>query len=631
MCGISGIAGALPASIAQDAVRRMTAALERRGPDSDGVSCWAGAVLGHRRLSIFDLSAAGHQPMLSTDGTVGIAFNGAIYNFKALREELRAAGHTFHSDTDTEVLVEGYRAWGIDRLVARIRGMFAFAIWDDRANRLYLVRDRLGVKPLLYVLRDGAIAFASTVRALRAADLVGELDPQAVAQFLEFGYVPDERSIYRGAVKVPAATIVEWAGGSAAPTMRTYWTPPAAAEHTTESFDDVVDETERLLLAAVERRLQADVPVGALLSGGVDSSLVCWAMKTLGADITAYTVGTAGDPSDESGDATLTARDLGLRHRVLQLAGGEPGDARTLVAAYAEPFAVASALGMLRVSEAIAREGVKVLLTGDGGDDVFLGYERHRHLLHAQRLARRTPAAAAALWRATRGVVPMVGPARRAAHFADYVTGGLGAYLSAGEGLPGYARRGMLGERLRGATVAERRLPWSLDSARHVLTEYLEHDRRHQFVAEYMTKVDGATMHWALEARAPFLDQELWEYAAALPVDVRLRGGELKAVLRAIARRRIAPRVAEGRKRGFTIPVERWIATKWRGTVDAAFADSLLGREGWVRPDAVRRELAESARTGVATQRLWYLYVLEEWLRAERGESSPAAEAARAA
>jgi asparagine synthase (glutamine-hydrolysing) len=261
---------------AEKDVRAMTDALARRGPDAEGIESWDGATLGHRRLSIFDLSDAGRQPMLSPDGRVGVVFNGAIYNFPELRRELEGRGHVFRTRTDTEVLIHGYRAWGIDALLPRLRGMFAIGLWDAAARTLYLVRDRLGVKPLLYTVRDGRLAFASTARALRQAGAASEIDPGAVAEYLEFGYVTDDRSIYRGVAKVPAATVLEWRDGRMR--MRTYWQPPAHMDFA-GTFDDAVAETRRLLLQAVERRLQADVPVGALLSGGIDSSLVCWAMR----------------------------------------------------------------------------------------------------------------------------------------------------------------------------------------------------------------------------------------------------------------------------------------------------------------------------------------------------------------
>jgi asparagine synthase (glutamine-hydrolysing) len=623
MCGIAGLVGEPDGRAARATVETMVRALERRGPDGAGVETWDGAVLGHRRLAIFDLSEAGRQPMTSADGTVSIVFNGAVYNFLALRAELEARGRRFRSQTDTEVLVEGYREWGIDALVARLRGMFAFGLWDDAARRLFLVRDRLGVKPLFYAARpDGTLAFASTARALRRAGLAGGLDERAVAEFLEFGYVTDDRSIYEGVRKVAAANIVEWSerGGVSA---REYWTPPSAVEtdDAKVSFGEAVEETERLFLRAVEMRLHADVPVGALLSGGVDSSLVCWAVARLGGDVTAYTVGTPGDPWDETADARATAGELGIRHKVLDVSADDAPEVGELSAAYGEPFACASALGMLRVSRAVSSEAT-VLLTGDGGDDVFLGYPEHKHFLLAERLARATPTWAARAWLTARGRVPRVGPLRRAASFMNYAAGGLGAVACAHDGLPSYRRQGILGERLEDASVEQRRIEWSQESARSLLTEFLKYDRRTRFVGEYLTKVDGATMHHALEARSPFLDQELWEFAAALPYSVRLRGGTLKAVLRELARRRVGERVAVGAKRGFSIPVQRWVAGRWRAKVADSLRDSLVEQHGWVRSAAALKRLDESARRGWAPNQLWYVYVLESWLRREESEAS---------
>jgi asparagine synthase (glutamine-hydrolysing) len=607
-------------------VERMVQALKRRGPDSGGMHTWPRAVFGHRRLAIFDLSPAGHQPMLLEDGELGVVFNGAVYNFKPLREELERAGAVFRSRTDTEVLLWGYREWGIDGLVQRIRGMFAFALWDERRGALWLVRDRLGVKPLVYVKRAGTIAFASTVRALHAAGLVEELDANAVAEFLEYGFVSEEHVIYRGAQKVPAATIVEFVDGVV--TERRYWSPPAAGTAPAMSFDDAVAETERLLLAATERRLHADVPVGALLSGGIDSALVCWAIRSLGGDVTAFTAGTPGHEADETNDAVATARELGIAHEILPLSDEDESDVSTLVQAYAEPFACSSALGMLTLSRAVARSSAKVLLTGDGGDDVFLGYERHLMLRRIQDAARFLPAMSTSIWRSVRGVLPDAGAARRAKHFVDYLTGGLGAFLSGSDGLPGYRAAGILGPRLRESRIPARELPWSVAAARTLLRDYLAHDLRTQFVAEYLTKVDGATMHHAIEARSPFLDQELWEFASALPVETRLRGGVLKAVLRTLAERRIGPRVAAGRKRGFTIPVESWIAGRWHAQVESTLRDSTLSREGWVSESGIRAELSRARSGGEATRRLWYLYVLESWLRGEHRSNSRVTRAA---
>ncbi|MEP7198299.1 MAG: asparagine synthase (glutamine-hydrolyzing) [Chloroflexota bacterium] len=629
MCGIAGIAGFEEQRSAQAIVRRMMCALARRGPDGAGLEAWPACVLGHRRLAIFDLSAAGRQPMLTPDGQVGVVFNGAIYNFRALRHELEAHGCAFHSQTDTEVLLHGYRAWGIDGLVARLRGMFAFGLWDERVRKLFLVRDRLGVKPLVYATTpNNQLAFASTVRALRHAGLVSEIDEQAVVDYLEFGYVPDGRAIYAGALKVPAGAIVEWSPG-AAPRMRSYWTPPMVETDGGLSFAEAVEETERLFLRAVEMRLFADVPVGSLLSGGVDSSLVCWAIAKLGGDVTAFTVGTPGDPWDETTDARLTANALGIKHRVLELSADDAPAVAEQVSAYAEPFACASALGMLSVSRAVKGEAT-VLLTGDGGDDAFLGYPEHKHFYLAERFARRLPASVAHAWLANGRRLPRVGPLRRAASFLNYATGGLGAVACAHDGLPVYQQHNLLGERLRDATVEQRLMPWSHASGRQLLTEFLAYDRRTRFVGEYLTKVDGATMRHALEARSPFLDQDLWEFAARLPYDVRLRGGRLKAILRELARRHLGERVARGRKRGFGVPVQRWLAGRWRGAVEAALRDGLLAHAGWIQADAAIALLGRAAQTGWAPNQLWYIYVLESWLRHEQREAQVEAGAALA-
>ena len=612
MCGIVGLIGEPDPEVAKRLVRRMSDAIARRGPDDEGFEAWDGAVLGHRRLSIYDLSPAGHQPMVASDRASAIVFNGSIYNFPELRRELEANNHKFSSDTDTEVLLNGYCEWGIGGLVDRLRGMFAFAIWDDRLKKLLLVRDRLGVKPLVYSLREGRLAFASSVEALRAAGLEGDIDPQAVAEYLEFGYVTEQRTIYQGVSKVPQAAILEFSGGRVQ--QRQYWSLPEVNPAHPLSFEEAVEETERLLLQAVKRRLFADVPVGSLLSGGVDSSLVCWAIARLGGDITAFTVGTPGDPMDETPDALETARALQIEHRVLSAGADQPGEVNEMVSAYGEPFACASALGMLKLSRAM-KNSVTVMLTGDGGDDVFLGYPEHLYLWVSQRLAGSLPSPAAPLWRALRRALPRVGVLRRGVHFLDYATGGLGALTSGREGLPEYFHDELLGERLQGAAIEARQIPWSHESAKRVLTDFLSFDYRTRFVGEYLTKVDGASMHYALEARSPFLDQDLWEFAATLPYEERLRGRTQKAVLRELARRRIGPRVAEGRKRGFGIPVQRWVAGQWSETVEDRLRDSTLARDGWINSKAVMRLLEKSKQAGRAPNRLWYLFVLESWMK----------------
>jgi asparagine synthase (glutamine-hydrolysing) len=288
-----------------------------------------------------------------------------------------------------------------------------------------------------------------------------------------------------------------------------------------------------------------------------------------------------------------------------------------MTSAFAEPFAVQSALGMLRLSRTIRSAGIKVVITGDGGDDAFLGYDRHRLMQTVERVARFVPAAFGPFWRGARRLIPQTGALRRGTHFVDYVSGGLGAYLRAHNGLPVFRAHGLTGERLRDQIPRSRGEPFS-PSGRTLLTDYLRHDLRHQFVGEYLTKVDGSTMHYGLEARAPFFDHVLWEHAASLPYEIRLRDGQLKAVLREIARRQISDRVARGQKRGFSIPVERWLAGRWRRDAQTKLRDSILVSEGWVDGRALDRVLRDQRVEGLGAHHLWYLLVLEEWMRDAR-------------
>ena len=617
MCGIAGYVAPQRPHATEHAVRIMMNAMARRGPDAEGVAAWPGTTLGHRRLAILDLTAAANQPMLSEDGEIGVVFNGCIYNFLELRGELEKCGHRFRSRCDTEVVLHGYRQWGIDGLTRRARGMFAFGVWDEPRRTLTLARDRLGVKPLVYSNSDGEIAFASTIAALGAAGFGGEIDPQAVLDLLEYGYITDEHAIYHGIRKLPPATILEWHEGQV--TERRYWSLPKAGEYRRISFEEAVEETERLLLDAVRLRLFADVPLGVLLSGGIDSALVCWAMQKLNANIQAFTVKAPDDPSDESAAAARTARLLDIPHEIVSMPETQaPMD--ELMQAFGEPFGCQSAHAMLCVSRAVKRRAT-VLLTGDGGDDVFLGYPFFRNAWMAQEVARRLPPAAPAAWRVLRRFVPASGPARRLRSFLDYATGGLGAHARAHDGLPYFERWGMLGARLARRQLPQRQIPASLESARRLLSDVFAYHRRMHFTSEFMPKVDGATMHHSIEARAPFFDQEIWEFAAALPPGIRLRGGRLKAVLREIVRRRVGPEVAFRKKRGFTVPVEQWLATRWSGMLDELREDTLLERDGWIRRGALREPIQAALNRRRVPVQVWNLLVLEHWLRKNAGRS----------
>lgn len=612
MCGVAGYFGPFqPAAL--DGVSRMLDDMLRRGPDSGGIHTSEWAILGHRRLAVLDRTPAGRQPMTLEDGTA-ITFNGAIYNFRELRRELERDGHHFRSSSDTEVLLRGYRSWGINDLVPRLRGMFAFAIWDEPARRGFLVRDRLGVKPLCFSVVGQSLMFASTAEALRLAGASGEMDMSAVADFLAHGYIAEEHSLFRGIRKLAPATIAEWSPEHGL-RSRTYWQIPTPNETLDVGFAEATERVEQLLLDATRVRLHADVPVGALLSGGVDSALVSWAALAGGASLRTFTVSVPGDRTDESEDAQLTARELGLELTVLPIERPNADVIGELNTAFGEPFAIESALGMLRIARAVDDTGTRVLLTGDGGDDVFLGYPRHRHLLAAQRLRGLIPRFGRRLLERTEHWVPGPSIVRRPKRLLDYAVGGLPAFLNAGFGLRDYHSRQLLGERFDESTPFLTRA-MQVPNSDAILEGYLKLDYRSQFVSEYLQKVDGSTMHYGIEARAPFLDQEVWTYGARLPFDIRLNRGVLKAVLRDIARRRISNRVAFGRKRGFRLPVQRWVISEWLPFVRDNLADGVLVREGIVRQDAVSRLLSEPGESDGHV--IWNLIVLETWL-AQRG------------
>ncbi len=611
MCGIAGIVGIKDQDNGKTKTKAMLEVIRHRGPDDEGVSVWDKAILGHRRLSIFDLSSAGHQPMLSPENEIGIVFNGAIYNFRSLRKELKNAGYAFKSQTDTEVLIYGYQEWGIDKLAKKIEGMFAIGLWDDRLKTLYLLRDRLGVKPLVFARRNGEMAFASSVRALREAGFCGDLDNNGVKEFLEFGFVTDKCAIYKGVEKVPPATLIEWKDGKIE--QRKYWNLPEINNDI--SFEDAVIQTEILLLEAVEKRLQSDVPVGALLSGGIDSSLICWAIAKLGGDVTAFTVGVPNHEWDESGVAIQTAKKLGIKHKLLEMSGEKPLNIDHLIKAFGEPFACASALGLLDISKEVSKDAT-VLLTGDGGDDIFLGYPEHLHFWVAEKVAGKTPKTLATLIQTVNSAMPNVGILKRANSFLNYSFGGLGAVAQVRDGLPIYQKHRLLGEKLNDLSFSHREIP--LGSGENLLTDFLKYDRETRFTGEYLTKVDGGTMLYALEARSPFLDTKLWEFAAGLPYSVRMHKRTLKAVLREIVKRRISPELAQGKKQGFGVPVQNWLLGSWKQQYIEMMQNSLLEKEGWINSANVIKLLNDSAKNNWSPRQLWFILVFEAWLRNEQ-------------
>ena len=628
MCGIAGKLwwdGERPADRAT--VEAMTAALSHRGPDDRGLWSEGPVALGHRRLSIVDLSERGRQPMASPDGRLQLVANGEIYNHLALRRELTARGHVFTSDCDVEVVLALYREhWEAEgpHFVDRLDGMFAFALWDRDARRLVLARDRVGQKPLVYARGPWGVSFASELGALgRDPDLDRRPDDQALADYLAFRCIPHPSCAWRGAAKLPPATVLVAEGGELRATR--YWrVAPGPDVSTHLDYEEAVEEVDRLLGEAVERRLMADVPLGALLSGGLDSAAVVAHMaRRVGGRLRTYTIGFEEQAWDETPRARRVARLFGTEHHEQLVRPDALAVLDMLVAHHGEPFADSSSIPTSLVS-AMAGADLKVVLTGDGGDESFAGYDRHRALLLAARLDR-----------------PWGRPVRAAV--------GLAARLA--EQLPAGGHRSV-STRLRrfeaalAATPRRRNHLWRLASSPETLSALLTPDARERLGRptpygpqlpgplplnealvldlerylpdDVLVKVDVASMAHGLEARAPFLDRQLVEFAAGLPAAFKRdrRGG--KRVLRDALRRHLPPDVLDGPKRGFGLPLDRW----FRGPLGDHARDVLLSRRcrerGLFEPAAVEA-LLDGHRDGTlaAHEPLYTLLVLERWFRQE--------------
>ena len=635
MCGICGSAwlDADP-GLSETALERMTARLHHRGPDDGGTYRDRNATLGFRRLSIVDL-AGGHQPLANEDGTIWTVFNGEIYNFPQLRRRLEARGHTLRTASDTEVLVHLYEDEG-PGLFALLRGMFALAIWDAPRRRLILGRDRLGQKPLVYRLdrASGRITFASELKALLtlpATNVPREVDFAAIDEYLTFGYVPYPSSILRSVGKLPPAHYGVWQDGQL--TLSRYWTPDynhevarpigAAAEELRSTLDD-----------AVREQMVADVPLGAFLSGGVDSSIVVALMRRASTrPVRTFSIG-FGDPAfDETGYAERVAAQLGTEHHTFRV---EPDTWATLPALaeqFDEPFADSSSLPTWFVARETRRH-VTVALTGDAGDELFGGYDRYRAVALGAQLDRLPPAVRnwlggpLAHWlpassraktrlRAVKRFLERVNqtPERRylgwvalcdetcrtelySADFLDHLT-------RSGD-RPAADPAGILFEALG---AAHRRDPVTRVTVADLLT-YLPGD--------LLVKVDQATMAHSLEARSPFLDHRVVELALAMPVEhkLRLRGGRSKVVLKTAFADLIPPEIRTRPKMGFGVPLDRWFRGPLREHLAEILLDPRTLARNLFRPKAVGA-LIDDHTTGRRDNayRLWALLMLELWFR----------------
>ena len=621
MCGIAGfwsederVAAALP---------RALAALVHRGPDDEGCLRSAPVALGMRRLSIVDIEG-GRQPIANEDGSVAVVGNGEIYDFVELRRELEGRGHRFRTRSDVEVIVHLYEEEGPE-LCARLGGMFAFALWDARRRRLLLARDRFGKKPLYWARTpDGGLAFASELKGLLPLLEAGGGRPglrdQAIYDFLSVGSVPQPDTVYEGVQCLPPAARLVFSGGE--PEVVRYWSLPSP-DPTGEAptYRRALGTTRELLSEAVRIRLRSDVPLGVFLSGGLDSGVVAReAVRHAGPGLQAFTI-SVGDPDlDEAALAARTARRLGLEHRVLPLTVSPRDELERLVRHFDQPFADPSAIPSLAVAR-LAREHVKVVLNGDGGDEVFGGYRRYLAARRADLLHGVLPPAAA-LAALARWLAPAAGsPARRSARgFASRFLRGLA--LPPGAAYLAWTTDMLLEPDKRPAWLAgpvrptEEAVAALLPRQGGHLARMRAGDRAINLPSDLLVKMDMATMAASLEARSPLLDHRLAEHVARLPAGYLIRRGRLKALLRDAYAGELPPEVLHGPKRGFEIPLERWLredlrevvldtvgspTARVRSYLAGGLVDGILG--GRAFPDRNRGYL------------IYALLVLELWLR----------------
>lgn len=641
MCGVAGFL-APPNSTAPETLTRLaTSMAERlasRGPDDAG--CWvsasAGIALGHRRLAIIDLSAAGKQPMQSASGRSVLAYNGEIYNTDELRRRLEGQGRRFRGTSDTEVLLEACEAWGVEQAVAETIGMFAFAFWDDANRRLTLVRDRLGIKPMYWGRSGSALLFGSQPKAFAIhPDWRPAVDLEALALYLRHGYVPAPRSIYRGIQKLEPGCLVEIEAG-AEPRQRRYWDLRSVARAGQQRRDlrgdgDAVAALDELLRDAVRRRMVADVPLGGFLSGGIDSSAVL-AMMQAQADrpVRSFTIGFEDERLNEAPHARAVAAHIGTDHTDLVVSPERALPVLPQLAErYDEPFADHSQLPTLLLSM-LARRDVTVALSGDGGDELFAGYMHHLSCTTVARMfrgwspaARRTAGTAMqvlspAAWDALAKAVPAQFRSPRAGarahrlasllHSAeddDAVYRYVGSHWPTPERiLPGVREPAGLTTDLS----IRREIPNFLDRMQFYDTAtYLPDD--------ILTKVDRASMAVGLEVRVPLLDHRVVEFAWELPAAMRIRRGRGKWLLRQVLAKYVPPALTERPKAGFEVPLGEWLRGELRDWAAPLLAEDRLRQGGYLAPEPVRR--AWSALTagghGRLPTRVWSVLMFEAW------------------
>ena len=625
MCGIAGLYyPGTPKPVEPARIRAMTDAMAVRGPDDSGVWTAPGVAFGHRRLSVIDVEGS-PQPMLSEDEALAIVFNGEIYNYVALRRELEARGARFRTQGDTEVLLAGWSAWGpamLDRLV----GMFAFAIHDERAHALFMARDRLGVKPLHYAeLADGALVFASELKGLLAHPLVRrEPSLQAVEDYLAYGYIPDDACLVAGVRKLPAGTFLLVERGKPVPNPRRWWSL-SFAERARGSQAELEEELLERMREGVRSRMVADVPLGAFLSGGVDSSAVVALMAEASPKaVSTCTIGFDEAGHDERSYARTVAERFATDHRERVVDADDFALIDALVAAFDEPFADASALATYQVCR-LAREAVTVALAGDGADEALAGYRRHRFQAAEERVRGLLPTdlrarVFGALGRAYPKADWAPRPLRAKTTLLSLANDGAEAYAHAvGMTTPALrrrlftdaARRALAGHRAEDRYVAAMR-----DApARDALDRAQYADMTIWLPGDILTKTDRTSMAVSLEVREPLLDHRLVEFCATLPTSLRLRRGQGKWLMKKAMERYLPSEILYRPKMGFVTPVSAWFRGALAGEAAGLGRSRTLAETGWFDMAELTR-LAEAHRAGREEhgRTLWQFVMLERSL-----------------
>jgi asparagine synthase (glutamine-hydrolysing) len=618
MCGIAGIVCTEYGSVDAATIRAMCQTIVHRGPDDEGVLVRGPAGLGMRRLSIIDL-AGGHQPLSNEDGTVWIVYNGEVYNFPELRPELENRGHHFRTHTDTEVIVHLYEELG-PRCVEKLRGMFAFAIYDERRRRLLLARDRLGIKPLHYASYKGRLLFGSEIKCILAAEPeLARVSSQALLQYFHLGYIPDPATAFLDIRKLPAGHVLEFEDGKLG--VRQYWDVPEYGTHQPRSEEECLEELERRLAEAVRIRLIADVPLGALLSGGVDSSTVVALMaRASSGPVKTFSIGFKHADFNEAPYAQRVAQRFGTDHHELILDPDVVETVQTLARTLEEPFGDSSMLPTYFIS-CLARQHVTVALSGDGGDELFAGYDRYRRCLrngfnwipgwagrwYREQMHARLP-------RNLRG--------RNLAYSASLSWEE--RFLEDVSFLPGFERdTPLLSEDFR------RTLPRSSEPldfmrdylrkapARDPLGRILYLDTKTYLPGDILTKVDRMSMLTSLEVRVPILDHVFLEWVTALPPQWKLRGGSQKHIFRKLAERVGVPReVLDRPKQGFALPLVHWIRVELKDLILTTLLEPRTLQRGYLNESGVRRMLDEHFQGRTSHwSRIWRLLMFELWHR----------------